>query len=424
MSSAHRNNHALTPHASYVHRERGNPTDGTLRLFGRTLKGKRFEPNQSLQTNAKSEIITTGFVAPVDGGPAGVSGSIQYADAGGLHASTPNMVYDEKTEDITLNGAEFKNAEGSVHITPLVGDKRAVHCRVGSGISYYGLAGANHITWRAPDVVPADTTYLLPSTAVPVGGHLQNNGGAPASLTWELPQLPVAYLEGFQITDATTSSKSVSAGSCRSDDDTLDIVSSGTLTPSIASSGANGLDTGSEAADTWYSIWVIADSNGVNPVASLLSVSETAPTFPAGYDKKRRVGWVRNNGSSNFYDYFSQHTGRDRLFLWGEEEFTLEILTNGSATSWSTVSLDEFVPPTSELAYLAVNHTSGTTEDFVQLRPGAFGINTSITRVYGGNTSGNAHFYIQTDNEQDIQYENSSSFEETDIKVHGYVDSL
>jgi hypothetical protein len=68
----------------------------------------------------------------------------------------------------------------------------------------------------------------------------------------------------------------------------------------ITVSGANGLDTGSEAASTWYYIWII--SNG-STVAGLLSTSDTSPTLPTGYTYKRLISAVRNNASSNFIDF-------------------------------------------------------------------------------------------------------------------------
>jgi hypothetical protein len=74
------------------------------------------------------------------------------------------------------------------------------------------------------------------------------------------------------------------------------------LTATITSSGVNGLDTGSEATNTWYHIYVIY--NGTT-VASLLSTSATSPTMPSGYTYKKYVGAVYNNGSSNF-DLFQQ----------------------------------------------------------------------------------------------------------------------
>lgn len=70
------------------------------------------------------------------------------------------------------------------------------------------------------------------------------------------------------------------------------------VTVDITVAGANGLDTGSEAASTWYYIWVIGKTDGT--VAGLLSISSTAPTMPSGYTLKRLIGAIRNDGSSNF----------------------------------------------------------------------------------------------------------------------------
>ena len=70
-----------------------------------------------------------------------------------------------------------------------------------------------------------------------------------------------------------------------------------TVTANITASGANGLDTGSEASSTWYYIWAIWNGSAV---ASLLSTSATAPTMPGGYTHKAIVGVVYNDASSNF----------------------------------------------------------------------------------------------------------------------------
>lgn len=57
------------------------------------------------------------------------------------------------------------------------------------------------------------------------------------------------------------------------------------------------LDTGAETLNAWYYIWLI--SNGTT-VAGLFSLSPTAPTLPAGYTFKARVGAVRNDAAGNF----------------------------------------------------------------------------------------------------------------------------
>lgn len=62
--------------------------------------------------------------------------------------------------------------------------------------------------------------------------------------------------------------------------------------------GANGLDTGSLAASTWYYVYVIDNGAGA---AALGSLSATAPTLPSGYSYKCRLGAVQTDGSSNFF---------------------------------------------------------------------------------------------------------------------------
>lgn len=75
-------------------------------------------------------------------------------------------------------------------------------------------------------------------------------------------------------------------------------VSSVNVACNFSTNGANGLDTGSYSASTWYFIWVI--SNGTT-TACLGSTSSTAPTMPSGYTFKMRVGANQSNGSTQFF---------------------------------------------------------------------------------------------------------------------------
>jgi len=72
-----------------------------------------------------------------------------------------------------------------------------------------------------------------------------------------------------------------------------------TVSATIAagSSGANGLDTGSMASNTWYAVWIIHNPTS-NLTAAMLSLSATAPTLPSGYTYRHRVGWVRTQSAS------------------------------------------------------------------------------------------------------------------------------
>ena len=65
---------------------------------------------------------------------------------------------------------------------------------------------------------------------------------------------------------------------------TLKVISSSTLTINTAGTGANGIDTGSQASSTWYYIWVISDGT---TTAAMVSTSSTSPTMPSGYVSTR-----------------------------------------------------------------------------------------------------------------------------------------
>lgn len=76
------------------------------------------------------------------------------------------------------------------------------------------------------------------------------------------------------------------------------LYSGGTLTVNLATTGANGLDTGLKANSTWYHIYLI--SNGTT-TASLASTSATSPALPGSYTYFMRVGAMQTDGSGNLY---------------------------------------------------------------------------------------------------------------------------
>lgn len=65
--------------------------------------------------------------------------------------------------------------------------------------------------------------------------------------------------------------------------------------------GANGLDTGTQSASTWYYGWVICKDDGT--VAVLGSLSTSAPTMPSGYTYKALITAARSDGSTHFIKY-------------------------------------------------------------------------------------------------------------------------
>lgn len=107
------------------------------------------------------------------------------------------------------------------------------------------------------------------------------------------------------------------------------------VTADITTSGAGGLDTGSEANNTWYYLWVVG--NGTT-VAGLLSTSATTPTMPAGYAYRARVGAVRNESTGHFMTFVQLGSTVARQ--------STTVLTNGLNFPFAAVSLTAAVPPT------------------------------------------------------------------------------
>lgn len=135
---------------------------------------------------------------------------------------------------------------------------------------------------------------------------------------------------------------------------------------SAAGSGANGLDTGTSAASTWYSIWVI--SNGTT-TAGLLSLSSTAPTMPSGYTFKARIGWMRTDSSVNKYPLSYIQLGKSFRYkvAAGSNVTSLPspisgVQGNTTTPTWLSVSMTPFAPVTASLwDMLVVAVTAGVT---------------------------------------------------------------
>lgn len=143
------------------------------------------------------------------------------------------------------------------------------------------------------------------------------------------------------------------------------------ITPSVALSGANGLDTGVSAASTWYSVWVIWNGS---TIAGLLSLSATAPTMPAGYTHKARVGWIRTDATANKYPLaFTQNA---RVARWkvaaGTNVIGAPIMSSGVqgnvvTPTWVPVAWAAYAPPTASV--ITMTAPSGGTGGVVIVAP-------------------------------------------------------
>lgn len=142
------------------------------------------------------------------------------------------------------------------------------------------------------------------------------------------------------------------------------------ISPSLTSSGVNGLDAGSATANTWYALYVIWNpSTGV--VAGLFSTSYTSPTLPTGYTHYAFVESVRV-GATNTKVYPFIKRGSDVFYTptTGTDipnDF-IQVVSAGSAGTSTAVSLQSAVPPNATVAKMQLNHAGSTTGFSVVLR--------------------------------------------------------
>ncbi len=175
--------------------------------------------------------------------------------------------------------------------------------------------------WAAIAAIPTATTSVagkveLATSAEALAGTSSALAVTPVGLTAALAAIergaPSLYIGGLTVKYSNTSAVVVTSGVCRDDTDTVDITLSTSGAANITTAGINGLDTGSEAASTFYAVWVTSKADGTT--GRLLSTSYTAPSLPSGYIYKRLIGTVYNNSSSSFVQLSVGQAGQDGRF--------------------------------------------------------------------------------------------------------------
>jgi hypothetical protein len=244
-------------------------------------------------------------------------------------------------------GSKFPNPGGGdsfiatlINLTTLVNEIISVTARSGDTMTIVrGQEGTTAVAWNSGDTIamlPTAGTMeaFIQSLTVQAPGcrgarsklKIQNSGGSPNSVMDVTANELILEKAGGNTYKASAVS----------------------VSPDITASGANGLDTGTVAASTWYYIFVIY--NGTT-VAGLFSLSATAPTLPATYTFWARVGACRTTGGSIFFKTI-QTNDRARY-----TDPALPIMDSGVkgnvlTPTWQAVAVANFVPPTaSEITF-------------------------------------------------------------------------
>ena len=168
-------------------------------------------------------------------------------------------------------------------------------------------------------------------------------------------------LGGLTLSNNATNPNTVintAAGVANSDDATYNMsLAAFTKNANAAWALGNGngcLDSGSAlAASTWYHLFVIARTD-TGVVDELCSTSASAPTMPASYTKKRRIGSFRTNSSSQILG-FSQNGDE---FLLKTPITDLNSVTIGtSARSLVTLTVPTGIQVNAWINVLAISST-------------------------------------------------------------------
>ncbi len=249
--------------------------------------------------------------------------------------------------------------------------------------------------------------------------------GDPTNIVPGGPTLGVigtpGMMEGARLARASASTATIGTASLdshvRDSTNAYTMSWTGTLTADITAAGAGGLDTGSEAASTWYAVHVIGDTSRVNATDVMLSLSATAPTLPAGYDVFRRVGWVRNDGSSNLIDFIQFGSDQHRRIKYVDAVSNRQVLTAGSATAVTAIALAALMPTTSQEAFIHAFQNGTQIADLYNGTAGAI-----LAQLQVGNELDLSSF--PTDASQNIAYDHPAAGGSLDIWLEGYGDDL
>jgi hypothetical protein len=317
---------------------------GGALLASPTFTGAPAAPTATAGTST-TQIASTAFVAAA---LAGFTGGVQS--------------FNSRTGAVTLQGNDVSAAGGALLASPaLTGTPTAptatagtsstqlattafVAAAIGAGggvnsfngragtvvFSAADLASVNGATYHQADAAPTfpSNTFWFDS----LRGQLYVNYVDPVSSasSWIIANSQIAlptpllikHLSGLTLSNDTASPQTtidIATGSACSDDDSAMMVLTSAWTKNVigswtAGTGLGGLDTGAINNNLWYHVFLIMRPD-TGAVDVLFSLSPTAPTMPANYTKKRRIGSIKTDASSHVLGF----TQLGDQFLWATD---------------------------------------------------------------------------------------------------------
>lgn len=259
-------------------------------------------------------------------------------------------------------------------------------------------------------------------------------GGVTVRLTTQqiaaLACLP-NYLTGLTLSTAGSSATfGIASGAAADSTNVLTIALASAYTKTTSAwavgTGNGALDTGAIANSTWYHVYLIARSD-TGVVDVLFSTSVSSPTMPTNYDRKRRIGSMKTNGSAQW----TKFTQSGDEFLWDisvndvnntTQSTTAVMYALSVATGVNVVAkfaVNFYQTSTSSAAYIS----SPDTSDEAPAGLGGTGPDNMGSGNYATVAGGIVSFQIRTNTSAQIRVRmNSGTAGNFAIRTYGWID--
>lgn len=191
----------------------------------------------------------------------------------------------------------------------------------------------------------------------------------------------IKYVNGLDIAKTAAKKISMAAGAARDWSNVNDIVLDAAVSINGAAVGANGVDVAALVASSMYAVYVIGDSTKYQDTAGLLSLDDSAPNLPAGYDMYRRVGWVLTDGSANILQFWQYGLGQDRMYYY---DVGISELSGGSSTTFAAIDLATSVPPIATEVLFNYTFTPDGATEVAEFLPFGSSATNGMVQIGGG----------------------------------------
>ena len=165
----------------------------------------------------------------------------------------------------------------------------------------------------------------------------------------QVATIPARTVQGGRLKWVSATLVTMDPITTRDSTNTNNLVTSAVLTINTAISGFGGLDTGTMQNNKLYYTYVIGDSAQAHPTGVICALADNtiapsaqAPLLPAGYDIYFRTGAFRTGALADALAFVQRGDPASPTMYYTAP---IQIVTSGSATTTTAVSLLNIVPP-------------------------------------------------------------------------------